>query len=129
MMIYGSFFRSFVASRVTDKITPITDNLVVCRSGSSADTQNIADIVKYYIEFYSVSEGEPVSVYRSTQIFRQFLYRYRDDMTASVIVAGYDDKMGGQVRFCVSNDFTRKFLDLCASTWWFCYSSTFYCIW
>uniref|UniRef100_A0AC34R4J8 Proteasome endopeptidase complex n=1 Tax=Panagrolaimus sp. JU765 TaxID=591449 RepID=A0AC34R4J8_9BILA len=88
---------SFVASRVTDKITPITDNLVVCRSGSSADTQNIADIVKYYIEYYSISEGAPLSVYRSSQIFRQILYRYRDAMQASVIVAGFDDKLGGQI--------------------------------
>lgn len=46
-------FRSYIASRATDKITPITDRMVVCRSGSAADTQAISDIVKYYIEVYS----------------------------------------------------------------------------
>uniref|UniRef100_A0A7E4ZWE6 proteasome endopeptidase complex n=1 Tax=Panagrellus redivivus TaxID=6233 RepID=A0A7E4ZWE6_PANRE len=88
---------AFVASRVTDKITPITDFLSVCRSGSAADTQCVADIVKYYLEYYSISEGDPITVYRSSQIFRQFLYRYRDSMTASVIVAGYDNVKGGQI--------------------------------
>lgn len=43
-------------------------------------------------------ENEPVTVYRSTQIFRKFLYDYRDQLSASVIVAGYDDKEGGQVK-------------------------------
>jgi 20S proteasome subunit beta 1 len=88
---------SFIASRVTDKITPVTDHIVCCRSGSAADTQCIADIVKYYMEVYSLTENEPISVYRSSQIFRQFLYNYRDQMMASVIVAGYDSQKGGQI--------------------------------
>jgi 20S proteasome subunit beta 1 len=88
---------SFIASRVTDKITPVTDHMVCCRSGSAADTQCIADIVKYYMEVYSLTENEPISVYRSSQIFRQFLYNYRDQMMASVIVAGYDAQKGGQI--------------------------------
>lgn len=43
---------SFISSRATNKITPITDHLAVCRSGSAADTQAIADIVKYHIDVY-----------------------------------------------------------------------------
>jgi len=88
---------SFISSRCTDKITPITSNVVVCRSGSAADTQAVADIVKYHVEVYSLMEREPVSVYRTAQIFRQFLYQYRDQMSASVIVAGWDAASGGQV--------------------------------
>ncbi|CAI5448635.1 unnamed protein product [Caenorhabditis angaria] len=88
---------SFITSRATNKITPITDNLVVCRSGSAADTQAIADIAKYYIETFSMMENENVTIYRATQIFRQFLYNYRDSLSASVLVAGYDDKLGGQL--------------------------------
>ena len=30
---------TWVANRVTDKLTPVTDNIFVCRSGSAADTQ------------------------------------------------------------------------------------------
>ncbi|VDK37227.1 unnamed protein product [Gongylonema pulchrum] len=88
---------SYIASRATDKITPVTDRLVVCRSGSAADTQAIADIVKYYIEVYSIIEEEDVGVERSAQIFRNFLYKYRDSLSASVLVAGYDELEGGQL--------------------------------
>uniref|UniRef100_A0A915EM25 Proteasome subunit beta n=1 Tax=Ditylenchus dipsaci TaxID=166011 RepID=A0A915EM25_9BILA len=88
---------SFIASRATNKITPITKSIVVCRSGSAADTQAIADIVSYYVETYEMMEGEKVSVERTTQIFRSFLYNYRDQMSASVLVAGFDKKLGGQI--------------------------------
>uniref|UniRef100_A0A1I8EDE6 proteasome endopeptidase complex n=2 Tax=Wuchereria bancrofti TaxID=6293 RepID=A0A1I8EDE6_WUCBA len=90
-------FRSYISSRATDKITPVTDRMVVCRSGSAADTQAISDIVKYYIEVYSMMEEEEVTVGRSAQIFRNFLYKYRDSLSASVLVAGYDDIEGGQL--------------------------------
>lgn len=42
-------------------------------------------------------EEEEVTVGRSAQIFRNFLYKYRDSLSASVLVAGYDDIEGGQV--------------------------------
>ncbi|KAK0400665.1 hypothetical protein QR680_015379 [Steinernema hermaphroditum] len=88
---------SYISSRATDKITPITDGLVVCRSGSAADTQCVADVVKYALEVYSMMEGEPVSIYRAAQIFRRYLYDYREQMSASVLVAGFDEKLGGQL--------------------------------
>ena len=37
-------------NRVTDKLTPVTDRIYCCRSGSAADTQCIADIVKYNLD-------------------------------------------------------------------------------
>ncbi|CAD6198822.1 unnamed protein product [Caenorhabditis auriculariae] len=88
---------SFITSRATNKITPITDTMVVCRSGSAADTQCIADIAKYHIEVYTMLENEPLTIYRASQIFRQFLYNYRDSLSASVLVAGWDAKEGGQL--------------------------------
>jgi hypothetical protein len=45
-------FRAYVANRVTDKLTKITDHIYCCRSGSAADTQAIADIVNYHLEFH-----------------------------------------------------------------------------
>ena len=40
---------TWVANRVTDKLTPVTDTIFVCRSGSAADTQvNI----KYLLEAF-----------------------------------------------------------------------------
>ncbi|KAK6042237.1 peptidase, T1 family [Cooperia oncophora] len=81
--------------RTKSHLSPTT--LVVCRSGTAADTQAIADIVKYHLEVYTMLENEPVTIYRATQIFRKFLYNYRDQLSASVLVAGWDEKCGGQL--------------------------------
>lgn len=60
-----SFCRSYIANRVTDKLTPIHDRIFCCRSGSAADTQAVADAVTYQLGFHrclragrkQVSEG------------------------------------------------------------------------
>jgi 20S proteasome subunit beta 1 len=44
---------SYIANRVTDKLTPVSDRIFCCRSGSAADTQAVADIVHYYLQLYS----------------------------------------------------------------------------
>ena len=46
---------SLVVNRVTDKLTPLTDYLMACRSGSAADTQAMTDVVKNQLEWYKVS--------------------------------------------------------------------------
>ncbi len=50
----------YVANRVSDKLTEISDRIFCCRSGSSADTQATADQVKYYISLHT---WEGVSLY------------------------------------------------------------------
>lgn len=42
-------------------------------------------------------ENEPMSVYRSAQIYRKFLFDYREQLSAALLLAGYDDKEGPQV--------------------------------
>lgn len=44
--------RSYIANRVTDKLTPIHDRIFCCRSGSAADTQAVADAVTYQLGFH-----------------------------------------------------------------------------
>lgn len=46
---------SYIANRVTDKLTSITDHIYCCRSGSAADTQAIADVVKYHLSKYTLN--------------------------------------------------------------------------
>lgn len=41
---------TYIANRVTDKLTKISDRIYCCRSGSAADTQAIADIVEYHMD-------------------------------------------------------------------------------
>ena len=47
-----AFAGAYIANRVTDKITPVTDAIYCCRSGSAADTQAIADYVRYYLQLH-----------------------------------------------------------------------------
>lgn len=47
------FNRSFVMNRFTDKLTPLTDRIFCLRSGSAADTQAIAQVVTYQLDFLS----------------------------------------------------------------------------
>lgn len=46
-------FRAYIANRVTDKLTKVTDHIYCCRSGSAADTQAIADVVAYHLNFHA----------------------------------------------------------------------------
>ncbi|XP_049796902.1 proteasome subunit beta type-6 [Schistocerca nitens] len=88
---------TYIANRVTDKLTRITDTIYCCRSGSAADTQNIADIVAYHLDFMQVEMGEPPQVKTAANVFRELCYNYRDSLVAGVIVAGWDKRRGGQV--------------------------------
>ncbi|KAJ9599163.1 hypothetical protein L9F63_010340 [Diploptera punctata] len=88
---------AYIANRVTDKLTKVTDQIYCCRSGSAADTQAIADIVKYHLDFHSIELGEPPLVETAANIFRELCYNYRDSLTAGIIVAGWDKRKGGQV--------------------------------
>lgn len=88
---------AYIANRVTDKLTKITDHIYVCRSGSAADTQALADIVNYHLDFYQIETGEPALVSIGANLFRDMCYNYRDTLTAGIICAGWDRRYGGQV--------------------------------
>lgn len=88
---------SYIANRVTDKLTRITDNVYCCRSGSAADTQAVADIVSYYLDLHSVQIGENPLVSTAASVFKKICYENRDSLSAGIICAGWDKKNGGQV--------------------------------
>lgn len=43
---------SYVANRTADKLTRLSDKIYCCRSGSAADTQAIADVVAYSLDYH-----------------------------------------------------------------------------
>merc|ERR1712218_75634 len=88
---------SFVAVRVTDKLTPVTSHIMACRSGSAADTQAMTDIVKNQLEWYEIEFGNPPPVHTAAHLFKNISYDYRDQLTAGLIVGGWDKEKGGQV--------------------------------
>ncbi|XP_037948131.1 proteasome subunit beta type-6 [Teleopsis dalmanni] len=88
---------SYVANRVTDKLTRISDKIYCCRSGSAADTQAIADIVAYALEYQENQTDQPPLVSDAAHEFRNYCYNYRSSLVAGIIVAGWDVHKGGQV--------------------------------
>ncbi|XP_070560498.1 proteasome subunit beta type-6-like [Ptychodera flava] len=88
---------AYIANRVTDKLTPIHDRIYCCRSGSAAATQAVADIVSYNLSFHSIEMGEEPLVKTAANLFREMCYNYRDELTAGIICAGWDERAGGQV--------------------------------
>ncbi|XP_053908738.1 proteasome subunit beta type-6 [Cuculus canorus] len=88
---------AYVANRVTDKLTPVHERIFCCRSGSAADTQAVADAVAYQLAFHSVELEEPPRVRTAARLFQQTCYRYREELSAGIIVAGWDPRRGGQV--------------------------------
>ncbi|AJV41026.1 Pre3p [Saccharomyces cerevisiae YJM1338] len=87
---------AYIANRVTDKLTRVHDKIWCCRSGSTADTQAIADIVQYHLELYTSQYGTP-STETAASVFKELCYENKDNLTAGIIVAGYDDKNKGEV--------------------------------
>ncbi|KAJ3283287.1 Proteasome subunit beta type-1 [Borealophlyctis nickersoniae] len=88
---------SYIANRVTDKLTPVHDRIFCCRSGSAADTQAVADIVHYYLQLYTVQEGERPPVETAANLFRELVYQNKDALSAGIIVAGWDKYKGPSV--------------------------------
>lgn len=88
---------SYIANRVSDKITPMTDKIFCCRSGSAADTQIISDYVRYYLSMHEIELGKDPDVASAARLFRELCYHNKGQLMAGIIVAGYDQRNGGQV--------------------------------
>jgi 20S proteasome subunit beta 1 len=88
---------SYIANRVTDKITKVHDLIYCCRSGSAADTQAIADVVHYYAQVHAMEHGEPPEVKTVATLFQQLCYNNKDQLQAGIIVAGWDPYEKGSI--------------------------------
>ncbi|ODV81516.1 proteasome-domain-containing protein [Suhomyces tanzawaensis NRRL Y-17324] len=90
---------TYIANRVTDKLTQIHDTIYCCRSGSAADTQAVADMVKYYMQIYAAQLpfDEKPTTEVAANVFQEMCYNNKEQLTAGIICAGYDDKNKGSV--------------------------------
>ncbi|KAA8497752.1 Proteasome subunit beta type-6 [Porphyridium purpureum] len=88
---------SYIANRVSDKITPITDKVWCCRSGSAADTQAISDYVRLYTAQHAIELGQEPRVKTVANLFREICYSNKANLMAGIICAGWDQFSGGQV--------------------------------
>ncbi|EDW02040.1 proteasome subunit beta type-6 [Drosophila grimshawi] len=87
----------YVTNRVADKLTRLTDKIYCCRSGAAAQTQELADNVASTLYSLELALGEPALVRDAAVQFRNRIYAARKTMLAGMIVAGWDQRQGGQV--------------------------------
>ncbi|KAI0082555.1 proteasome-domain-containing protein [Panus rudis PR-1116 ss-1] len=88
---------SYIANRVTDKLTHVHDRIYCCRSGSAADTQAIADIVHYHLQMLTQQSGSAPTVHAAANVFQKLCYENKDALSAGIIVAGWDKETGPSV--------------------------------
>lgn len=91
---------AYIANRVTDKLTKVTDKIYCCRSGSAADTQAVTDIVSYRLKLFQIENNEDPTVLAAANVFKDICYNYREQLMAGIICAGWDKRNGGQV-YCI----------------------------
>merc|ERR1712176_246827 len=87
----------YVANRASRKISKVHDRIFVCRSGSAADTQALTGFVQNYLGQHSIEIGKPPAVNTCANLFQIMAYNNKDNLMAGLIVAGWDEKRGGQV--------------------------------
>lgn len=66
---------TYVANRVTDKLTKLTDKIYICRSGSAADTQNITAYLRWFLAQHQMDVGDDVEVATAANLAMQMVYQ------------------------------------------------------
>jgi 20S proteasome subunit beta 1 len=66
---------------------------------TTADTQAVSDIVRYYLESHSIELGYAriPRVKSAAHLFRELCYTNKDRLMAGMIVGGYDSIDGGSI--------------------------------
>ena len=88
---------SYISNRAADKISPISDNIICLRAGSSADTQNIVDLVKNIILKEKIEREDQIEVRVVAQLLRNVCYMKKSTSNCGFICAGWDIFHGGQI--------------------------------
>jgi len=83
----------YVSHRYAHKIVPITATTVLARSGSAADTQQLADAVRVKNDVRQMQYGNPLTVSQIAHWLRQQVYGENGGAgSVSLLVAGYDNR-------------------------------------
>lgn len=71
---------TYVANRVSDKLTALHHHIYCCRSGSAADTQALADYVRYFLASHAIDLGRTPAVYTAAKLMSTLIYRNKDNL-------------------------------------------------
>ncbi|XP_011800237.1 PREDICTED: proteasome subunit beta type-9 [Colobus angolensis palliatus] len=97
-----------VVNRVFDKLSPLHQRIYCALSGSAADAQAVADMAAYQLELHGIELEEPPLVLAAANVVRNITYKYREDLSAHLMVAGWDQREGGQVYGTLGGMLTRQ---------------------
>ncbi|XP_008329160.1 proteasome subunit beta type-9 isoform X1 [Cynoglossus semilaevis] len=97
-----------VVNRVMNKLSPLHDRIFCALSGSAADAQTIAEMVNYQLDVHSVEIDADPKVRSAATLVRNISYRYKEELSAHLIVAGWDRHEGGQVYATLNGLLTRQ---------------------
>ncbi|XP_072331103.1 proteasome subunit beta type-9 [Scyliorhinus torazame] len=86
-----------ICNRVMNKLSPLHDRIYCALSGSAADAQAIADSVNYQLELHSIEMEDAPMVRAAAAMVKNISYKYKEELSAHLIVAGWDRKQKGQV--------------------------------
>ncbi|KAE8678667.1 Proteasome subunit beta type-6 [Hibiscus syriacus] len=78
----------YVANRASDKITQLTDNVYVCRSGSAADSQIVSDYVRYFLHQHTIQVGQPATVKVAANLIRLLSYSNKTCFKLALLLEG-----------------------------------------
>ena len=97
----------YVSNRASDKMTGLEDTTVLCRSGSAADTEAVASIVRFHVEQMGMERSDPLDVKTVAQVANQVNYRNKGanrgtGLGAYMIIGGWDKTYGPQVFSCTA---------------------------
>ncbi|KAI5191260.1 20S proteasome subunit beta 1 [Nematocida sp. AWRm77] len=80
---------TYVSNRVSKKITNLAEGIYVCRSGSAADTQEVAGIVAGILREQLVCYNEKPTVKDAAVLAKKIIFQ-NPHLLAGLIVAGVD---------------------------------------
>lgn len=87
---------TYVMNRVSNKLTKIAPRIYCCRSGRASHTQVIAEYVSSQVNLFSYSDEREPLVRDAANLVRSIVY-YNPMLTASMIIAGYDEREKGSI--------------------------------
>uniref|UniRef100_A0AAY5K064 Proteasome subunit beta type-9 n=1 Tax=Esox lucius TaxID=8010 RepID=A0AAY5K064_ESOLU len=100
--------RETVVNRVMNKLSLLHDKIYCALSGSAADAQTIAEMVNYQLDVHSIEIGEDPQVRSAATLVKNISYKYKEELSAHLIVAGWDRRGGGQVFVTLNGLLSRQ---------------------
>ncbi|XP_061753277.1 proteasome subunit beta type-9 [Nerophis ophidion] len=97
-----------VVNPVMNKLYPLHQKIYCALSGSAADAQAIAELLRHQIRLHSAEIGEDPRVGAAATMVKNYSYLYRDELSAHLLVAGWDRRDGGQVYSTLSGGLVRQ---------------------